>query len=118
MSPFESHITSIGEAMRLWKGHVGGVPAPIVDLPADAFATDHDDGSRYMTFYNFSPEKPCTFRIPTGGRGQIVAEETLVPGGLESGCRYVRRPGTGKVVNGFYELTLGPACQAAARIAR
>lgn len=118
VSPFESHVTSIGEAMRLWKGHVGGVPAPIVDLPADAFATDHDDGSRYMTFYNFSPEKPCTFRIPTGGRGQIVAEETLVPGGLESGCRYVRRPGTGKVVNGFYELTLGPACQAAARIAR
>ena len=44
--------------------------------------------------------------------------QALVPDGLESGCRYARRPGTGKVVNGFYELTLGPACQAAARIAR
>ena len=50
--------------------------------------------------------------------GKISAEETLVPCGLESGCRYARRPGTGKIVNGFYKLTLGPACQAAARIAR
>ncbi len=118
VSPFESHLTSLGEAMRLWKGHVGGVPAPIADIPANAFATDAADGSRYMTFYNFSTVEPCSFRIPTGGRAKIVAEETLVPNGLDSGSRYVRRPGTGKVVNGFYELTLGPACQVAARIAR
>ncbi len=118
VSPFESHLTSIGEAMRLWKGHVGGVPSVIPDLPENAFATDAPDGSRYVTFYNFSTDKPCTFRIPTDGRGKIVPEETLVPCGLESGCRYARRSGGGKVVNGFYELTLAPACQAAARIAR
>ena len=26
VNPFESHLTSVGEAMRLWKGHLGGVP--------------------------------------------------------------------------------------------
>ena len=85
--------------MRLWKGHVGGVPAVDVtsaSLPDNAFVTDHPDGTRYMTFYNFSVEKPCTFRIPTGGRGKIVAAETLVPNGFEIGCRYARRSGAGR----------------------
>ena len=118
VSPFESHITSIGEAMRLWKGHVGGVPSAIPDLPENAFATDAPDGSRYVTFYNFSTAKPCSFRIPTGGRDTIVAGETLVPNGLESGNRYMRKPGTGKVLDGVYELTLGPAGQASVRISR
>ena len=121
MSPFESHLTSIGEAMRLWKGHVGGVPAPMVETtsasaPENAFTTDHPDGSRYMTFYNFSVEKPCTFRIPIGGRGKIVAEETLVPNGFEIGCRFERKQGTGKIVGGFYELTLAPASLSCARL--
>ena len=123
VTQFESHLTSLGEAMRLWKGHVGGVPAPTAEAtsasaPENAFATDHQDGSRYVTFYNFSTEKPCTFRIPTDGRCKIIAEETLVPNGLESGCLFVRKPGTGKVVGGFYELTLGPASLASVRIAK
>ena len=116
VNPFESHLTAAGEAMRLWKGHVGGVPTAISDLPDNAFVTDHSDGSRYMTFYNFSVEKPCTFRIPIGGRGKIVAAETLVPNGFEIGCRYARRPGAGKINGDFYELTLPPACQAQARL--
>ena len=118
VSPFESHLTSIGEAMRLWKGHVGGVPSVIPDLPENAFATDAPDGSRYVTFYNFSTEKPCTFRIPTDGRGKIVAAETLVPNGLESGCRFERRKGVGRIADGFYELTLPPACLASVRLAK
>ena len=118
VSPFESHLTSIGEAMRLWKGHVGGMPSVIPDLPENAFATDAPDGSRYVTFYNFSTEKPCTFRIPTDGRGRIVAAETLVPNGLESGCRFARRPGTGSVVDGFCELVLPPASLAGVRLAK
>ena len=116
VSPFESHITSIGEAMRLWKGHIGGIPAPIADLPGNAFVTDAEDGSRYMTFYNFSTVNPCTFRIPTGGRDRIAAAETLVPDGLESGCRYRRVNGVGKTADGFYELTLPPAAQAGVRL--
>ena len=116
VSPFESHLTSLGEAMRLWKGHVGGVPAEIEGLPHDAFVTDAPDGSRYMTFYNFSTTVPRTFRIPTGSRNTIAASEMLVPNGFEAGCRYARRPGAGKVENGFYELTLPPACQACARL--
>ena len=118
VSPFESHLTSIGEAMRLWKGHVGGTPAPVADMPENAFATDAPDGTRYITFFNFSTVRPCTFRIPADGRGRIVAEETLVPDGLETGCRYARKAGLGRIAGGFYELTLGPACQAAVRIAR
>ena len=115
-SPFESHLTSLGEAMRLWKGHVGGTPSAIPDLPENAFATDALDGSRYVTFYNFSTVKPCAFRIPTGGRGKIVAEEMLVPNGLETGCRLAPASGTGKIVDGFYELTLAPASLASVRM--
>jgi len=121
VTPFESHLTSLGEAMRLWKGHVGGVPAPTAEAtsasaPENAFATDHQDGSRYVTFYNFSTVKPCTFRVPTDGRGKIVAAETLVPNGLASGSRFMRKPGSGKVVGGFYELTLSPASLASVRL--
>ena len=68
-------------------------------------------------FYNFSVDKPCTFRIPTGGRGKIAAAETLVPNCLEIGCRYARCHGAGKVNGDFYELTLPPAHQAFARLA-
>ena len=118
VSPFESHLTSLGEAMRLWKGHVGGVPSAIPDLPENAFATDAADGSRYVTFYNFSTTTPCTVRIPTDGRGRIVAEETLVPNGLESGCRFEQRQGAGKIVGGFYELTLVPASLSCARFSK
>ncbi|MBP5509323.1 MAG: hypothetical protein J6Z49_00220 [Kiritimatiellae bacterium] len=115
VNPFESHLTAAGEAMRLWKGHVGGVPVAIPDLPDSAFATDHPDGTRYMTFYNFSVEKPCTFRIPTGGRGKIVVAETLVPNGFEIGSRYAHRLGAGKINGDFYELTLPPGHQASTR---
>ena len=118
VSPFESHLTSIGEAMRLWKDHVGGVPSAIAELPDNAFATDHPNGSRYMTFYNFSTTKPCTFRIPTGGRRKIVAEEALVPNGLETGCRFERKQGNGKIVGGFYELTLAPASLSSVRLGK
>ena len=118
VSPFESHITSLGEAMRLWKGHVGGVPSALPDLPENAFATDAPDGSRYVTFYNFSTVNPCTFSVPTGGRGRIAAAETLVPNGLEPGSRFARKPGTGKVVDGFYELTLAPASLAGVKLTR
>ena len=126
VNPFESHLTSVGEAMRLWKGHVGGVPAAdatSASLPDNAFVTDHPDGTRYMTFYNFSVEKPCTFRIPLCGRDgarpsrwRIEAAETLVPNGFEIGCRYASRPGAGKINGDFYELTLPPACQAQVRL--
>ena len=118
VSPFESHITSLGEAMRLWKGHVGGVPSTLPDLPENAFATDAPDGSRYVTVYNFSTVNPCTFSVPTGGRGRIAAAETLVPNGLEPGSRFARKPGTGKVVDGFYELTLPPASLAGVKLTR
>ena len=117
VGPFGSRLTSIGEAMRLAKGHVGCVPAEIPHLPSEAFVTDAEDGTRYMTFYNFSIAEPLVFRIPAGGRTKVAIAETLAPDGLEPGCRYERRPGTGKVANDVFELTLAPASLACARLA-
>lgn len=117
VGPFESHLTSIGEAMRLWKGHVDGIPVNIPDLPDDAFLTDAKDGSRYMTFYNFSTTEKRTFRIPTGGRSKVVSAEALVPDGLEIGCRYTRKPCEIKLDGDFCELVIGPASQACVRLA-
>ena len=110
VSPFESHLTSAGEAMRLWKGHVGGLPAAQDD--PDAFVTDRADGVRYATMYNFSTEKPRTFRIPSGGRA-TVSGEILIPSGLESGSRYERRKLPARAAEGFVEIVLPPAAQAA-----
>jgi hypothetical protein len=120
VSPFESHLTSIGEAMRLWKGHVGGVPAATEPdgSSSGTFATDQSDGTRYVTFYNFSTTKPCTFRIPTGGRRKIVAQEALVPNGFEAGCRFARKRCDGQIVDGFYELTLAPASLSSVRLGK
>jgi alpha-N-arabinofuranosidase len=116
VTPFESHLTSLGEALRLWKGHIGGVPVELASLPDNAFVTEASDGSRYMTFYNFSTKNPCTFRISTDGRNKIVSAEKLVPNGFISGCRYSRCPSDGSVKDGFYELTLQPAEQASVKL--
>lgn len=114
VSPFESHLSSAGEAMRLWKGHVGGIPS--VQDDQDAFVTDHSDGSRYVTMYNFSTVRPHTFRIPTGGQAAMCSGELLVPTGLSSGSRYARRPLEVAAADGFVEITLPPASIAAARM--
>lgn len=106
------------EKLASASGYYNNSPSAIPVLPENAFATDAPDGSRYVTFYNFSTVKPCTFRIPADGRGCIVAGETLVPNGLESGCRFARKLGAGKVVGGFYELTLGPASLACVRLGK
>ena len=117
VSPFESHLTSIGEAMRLWKGHVNGMPVNVPEL-ADGFVTDAEDGSRYTTLYNFSTTESRTFRIPTGGRGKVVTAEALIPNGLETGCRYSREKCEVKFDGDFCEITLGPASQAGVRLAQ
>ena len=116
VSPFESHLTSIGEAMRIWKGHVGGVPAAGAALPEGAFATDHPDGTRYATFYNFSTAEKRAIRIPAGGRREIAAAERLVPDGLCTGSRYAREPGGASLDGDTCEVVLEPACQAFVRL--
>lgn len=116
VSPFESHLTSLGEAMRQWKGHVGGVPAALPDLPGDAFVTDGTDGSRYITAYNFSTTETKTIRVPVAGSGTVSWGETLVPNGLDTGCRYERRPFMGGVADGFCTMTLPPASMSACRV--
>ena len=116
VNPFESHLTPGGETMRMWKEHVGGVPVETAAIVDGAFATDHQDGSRYITLYNFSTTETRTFRIPTGGRGRVVAAETLVPNGLFTGSRYVCRPGGAKMDGDVCEVVLEPACQSRVRV--
>ena len=113
VTPFESHLTSAGEAMRLLKSHVGGIAVPQTDC--DAFATDHPDGTRYATMYNFSTAKPRTFRIPSGGRTGFSGE-MLVPTGLASGSRYERRKIEAKPAGGIAEIVLPPAAIGAVKM--
>ncbi len=116
VSPFESHLTSLGEAMRLMKGHVGGVPADLHQIPREAFVTDAPDGTRYLTAYNFSTKETKAFALPLGARRNLVASEFLVPNGLVSGCRYQRRPGDARIENGKLVFFLPPASQMSARV--
>ncbi len=118
VGPFESHLTSLGEAMRLMKGHVGGTPVFVRGLAREAFVTDAPDGTRYVTAHNFSISEPKTIRVPLAGRTRIACGETLVPNGLVCGCRYQRRPGAGELRNGELVLVVPPAGQAAVRLAR
>lgn len=116
VGPFGSCLTSVGEAMRLWSRHAGRMPADISGVGHGAFASDGDDGSRYVTLYNDSPTGERVFRVPAGGRGRIVEAEALVPDGLESGCRYARVPANASVSGDICEVRLPPASQAAVRI--
>ena len=59
----------------------------------------------------------CTRHAAKSRMWRQNERHSQVIGGLvEGGCRYARRPDAGKVVNGFYELTLLPACQACVRL--
>lgn len=117
VDPFGSRLTSAGEAMRLWSRHAGRVSAEIPGIARGAFASDGDDGSRYVTLFNDSPTEKRLFRVPTGGRDTIAASEMLVPSGLGSGSRYGRGPADAVVSGGFCEVRLPPASQVAVRLA-
>ena len=113
VEPFGCRLTSAGEALRLAKGHIGGVP--VEGLAEGAFATDAADGTRYVSLLNFSTTKPKTYRLPAQGRTSFAGER-LVPNGLEIGCRYSRQPLVGTISGETLEITLQPAEMAAVRL--
>ncbi len=115
VGPFSSRLTSIGEAMRLMKGHVGGIPVALADQPVEVFVTDAKDGSRLATFFNFSTSASRTFRVPVGPSRPRCDGEVLVPSGLEIGYRYSRQPLQVVRDGDDIVVTLPPACMAAAR---
>lgn len=118
VTPFSSRLTSTGEAMRLMKGHVGGVASRTGGQPDEVFATDHGD-ERYVTFFNFSPTNARNFELPAQGYARIVAGETLVPDGFAPGNRYVRKGLTGTELDGdVFRLTLCPAGIACVRLSK
>ena len=108
VGPFDSRLTSIGEAMRLAKDHVGGQPVG-TGLADELFVTEASDGSRYATFYNFDTRAPRTIRVPADACMRIAAGELLVPNGLETGCRWSSRPLSAKLETGCFVVELPPA---------
>ena len=116
VDPFGCRLTSVGEAFRLEKDHVGRIPILCDSLPQEVFVTDGIDGSRYATFYNFSTVERRTFSIPTGGLGRVVHSEMLSPDGLPTGCRYRRGMASVSLSNGMITLSLPPAALAAVRL--
>ena len=108
VGPFDSRLTSIGEAMRLLKDHVGGRPVGS-GLPDELFVTEGEGGARLATFYNFDTRASRTVRVPAGACTRAVAGELLVPNGLETGCRWSSRPLSPKFDNGCFVVELPPA---------
>ena len=118
VEPFASHLTSVGEAMRLMRGHVNGIPVE-VPTPCDAlFITDATDGSRYATGYNFSPTAPLAVEIPAGGRPQVLRGECLVPTGLSTGCHYRHDTLSVPIQAEALHLEIPPASLIAIRLGR
>lgn len=117
VGPFDSRLTSAGEAMRLMKGHVGGIPVGS-GLPDELFVTDAVDGSRYATFYNFDTRAARTVRIPADCRAQSVTGELLVPNGLETGCRWSHLPIPAQLGTDCLDVTVPPASVGFVRISR
>ena len=88
VSPRSVRLTSIGEALRLAKGHVGGVP--VDGLPREAFGTDFKDGSRRYTFYNPSADTPLRMSLPVGRGMDPVETEIFGTDDPYPGSRYHR----------------------------
>lgn len=116
VTPFASRLTSMGEAMRLMKGHVGGAAVRWRDRPDEVFATDHGD-ARYVTFYNFSTDAERSFEVPVREGSKIVSGETLVPDGLAPGNRFARKATVEAKLDGnVLRVTLRPAEIACVRL--
>ena len=108
VGPFDSRLTSTGEAMRLTKGHVGGTPVG-TGLPDELFVTETADGSRYATFYNFDIRQSRDLAIPAGACTRIAGGEILVPNGFETGCRWSRNALSASLKDGFFHVKVPPA---------
>lgn len=118
VGPFESHLTSIGEAMRLMKGHVGGEPCEAAAMPEEGFATDAPDGTRYITLFNPSSRNSAVFRLPAGGRNAIAGGELLVANGFMPGVRYAAKPVSATIEGGMCVVAVPPASLAAVRLVK
>jgi len=115
VTPFESRLTSIGHAMRVMKDHVGREPVA-AELPETVFATDAQDGSRYITCFNFQPYDATSFKVPAGGRQALVAGELLEPNGVATGARFVSKQPTVKIADDQCEIQVPPASIVAVRL--
>ena len=113
VTPFESRLTSVGEALRLLKAHVGG--RPCLEPADDFFATETADGTRTVTVANFSADAPRRTVVPTGGRRR-VALEILEPDRLDCGGRYRRFRKDFGADGSSFEVTLPPAGIASLRM--
>jgi len=117
VTPFESRLTSIGHAMRIMKDHVGRIPAEC-ELPYQVFATDGEDGTRYITCFNFKPYASCSYQVPTGGRAKVVGGELLEPNGVATGARFQSKKPEAKVEGDVCTIQVPPASMLTLRLAK
>ena len=84
--PRSVRLTSTGEALRLAKSHIGGVP--VGDLPREVFGTVHQTGEHRFTVYNPSALKSLRVRLPVGAVMKLAASEILGTDDPYAGTRY------------------------------
>lgn len=116
VDPFDSRLTSVGEAMRLMRGHVGGFPVACPQPNDAVFVTDAADGARYATAYNFSLTEPLEVEFPAGGRTGVLKGECLSPDGFSTGCRYRQAALDVRLQADAIRLTVPPAALVAVQV--
>lgn len=81
-------LTAQGEALRLAKGHIGGLPVPC-ESP-HAFGTETVPGEWFFTIYNPSSTDLCEVVLPVEAGAEVKEAEILTVGDPYPGTRYVR----------------------------
>ena len=98
--PRSSHLTAIGQVMRLISRHARGTACGWDARPEEVFATKHDDGSLLITAYNDSVESAKTIELPMPGTP--VELELYTPSGLLPGSNFIiSRPELEKNAAGY-----------------
>lgn len=111
-----SCLTPIGEVMVQMRRHAGGELVQ-ADLPVELLATDHPDGSRYVTAINASSTASRTFTLDAGGRTHLVDAELLHAKACRPGSVFAHETfGGATLANGTLSVALPPLSIAVLRL--
>ena len=111
-----SCLTPIGEVMVQMRRHAGGELVQ-ADLPVELLATDHPDGSRYVTAINASLTESRAFTLPADGRTRLVDAELLHAKACRPGSVFAHETfGGATLANGTLSVALPPLSIAVLRL--
>ena len=114
-TPQTAWLSSVGEAFRLAKAHVGG--CPLSGLSQEVFATEHADGRGEATFYNPSTADFRVFRLPWK-TGRVARTEQVSYASPLPGTRGVRGEAACGEADGWRTITLPPLAIAKVTVLR